>query len=432
MLSKRPGRKQQLQQTEKRLFYGWWIVAACFVVNFIVFGISVNTFTVYVKPIETDLGWSRASVSMAVTLAALAMGAVAPFIGRLIDRSGARVLMAAGAAIVGTCSLLISYANSLPYFYTLFVISGVGQAGATLIPVSFVISNWFSEKRARALGVAMTGTGLGAMVMVPVTSWIVSTWGRRVSYRIMGCLILTVVPVTLLIIRTSPSEMGLLPDGADHAGPNRETEIDASEGLSLGEALRTRAFWLIGSMMVLSGLSAMGVAVHLMPYLTDIGHLHAAAALIISIISGLTVAGKIGLGLLADHRGVRPTIGLSYAVMLVGLVLLLNAQSFAGACAFAVVWGFAIGSPLLLNPTLTAECLGLKNFGAIFGVLTLFNTVGAAAGAVLSGVIYDSAGTYVPAFVLYIVLLAIAGVCGVMARQEYEKSGTSHEDGQGE
>jgi MFS family permease len=186
------------------------------------------------------------------------------------------------------------------------------------------------------------------------------------------------------------------------------------------------------SMMVLSGLSAMGVAVHLMPYLTDIGHLHGAAALIISIISGLTVAGKIGLGLLADHRGVRPTIGLGYAVMLVGLVLLLNAQSFAGACAFAVVWGFAIGSPLLLNPTLTAECLGLKNFGAIFGVLTLFNTAGAAAGAVLSGVIYDSAGTYVPAFVLYIVLLAIAGVCGVMARQEYEKSGTSHENGQGE
>ncbi len=424
--SKRPRGKQQLQQTEKRLFYGWWIVAACFVVNFIVFGISVNTFTVYLKPIETDLGWSRASISMAITLAALAMGAAAPFIGKLIDRSGARVLMAAGAAIVGICTLLLSYANSLPYFYTLFAISGVGQAGATLIPISFVISNWFSVKRARALGVAMTGTGLGAMVMVPITSWIVSTWGWRISYRIMGGLILTVVPVTLLIIRTSPSDLGLLPDGADHTGPNRESGTDTADGLSLGEALRTRAFWLIGSMMVLSGLAAMGVAVHLMPYLTDIGHLDAAAALIISIISGLTVVGKLGLGLLADHRGIRPTIALSYAVMLAGLILLLNAQSFASACVFAVIWGFAIGAPLLLNPTLTAECLGLKNFGAIFGVLTLLNTAGAAAGAVLSGVIYDSVGTYVPAFMLYTVLLAIAGICGVMAQREYESHGPRH------
>lgn len=387
--------------------------------NFIVFGISVNTFTVYVKPIEIDLSWSRASVAMAITLAALAMGAVAPFIGRLIDRSGARVVMAAGSAVVGICTLLLSYANSLPYFFGLYVISGIGQAGATLIPISFVISNWFSEKRARALGVAMTGTGLGAMVMVPVTSWIVSTWGWRTSYRIMGCLILAVVPVTLLVIRTSPSDMGLLPDGAERAGSQRETEADDGEGLGLDEAIRTRAFWLIGTMMLLSGMVALGVAVHLMPYLTDIGHLEAAAALIVSIISGLTVAGKIGLGLIADHRGVRAAIGLSYVVMLAGLLLLLNSASFASACAFAVVWGFAIGAPLVLNPALTAECLGLKNFGAIFGVLTLINTVGAATGAVLSGVIYDSAGTYVPAFVLYAFLLGVAGICGVTARRAY-------------
>lgn len=408
-----------MRQTEQRVFYGWWIVAACFLVNFIVFGISVNTFTVYLKPIETDLDWSRASISMAITLAALAMGVAAPFIGRLIDSNGARVVMAVGGSVVGICTLLLSYANSLPYFYALFAVSGIGQAGATLIPISLVISNWFSEQRARALGLAMTGTGLGAMVMVPVTNWIVSTWGWRTSYRIMGCLILMVVPVTLLVIRTSPSEMGLLPDAAAHAGANPESKSDDGEGLSLGEAVRTRAFWLIGSMMLLSGLVAMGVAVHLMPYLTDIGHLETTAALIISIISGLTVVGKIGLGLLADHRGIRPVVGLCYAVMLAGLLLLLNAESFASACVFAVVWGFAVGAPLLLNPTLTAECLGLKSFGAIFGVLTLLNTLGVAVGAVLSGVIYDSAGTYVPAFMLYLVLLGISGVCGVSARRAY-------------
>ncbi len=91
-----------------RVFYGWYIVAVCWVVNFVVFGISVNTFTVYVKPIQADLGWSRGEISLAISLAAVAMGLGAPFIGRLIDRIGARLAMAAGAAVIGVCTILLS------------------------------------------------------------------------------------------------------------------------------------------------------------------------------------------------------------------------------------------------------------------------------------------------------------------------------------
>ena len=166
-------------QSDGRIFYGWWVVATCFVVNFVVFGISVNTFTVYMKPIEADLGWSRAQISLALTFAALAMGAGAPLVGRLIDRTGARATMAAGAAVVGVSSILLASAHSLGFFYAVFIVSGLGQGGATVIPISLVIANWFEAQRARALGIAMTGTGLGMMVMVPVTSWIVSTWGWR-------------------------------------------------------------------------------------------------------------------------------------------------------------------------------------------------------------------------------------------------------------
>ena len=164
-----------------RVFHGWYIVAVCWVVNFFVFGIAINTFTVYVKPIQADLGWSRGQISLAILFAGVAMGLGAASIGRVIDRAGARVPMAAGAAVVGLCTILLSRAQSLPYFYAFFVASGIGLGAATIPPISLVISNWFSAMRGKALGIAMTGTGLGAMVMVPVTSWIVVHWGWRTS-----------------------------------------------------------------------------------------------------------------------------------------------------------------------------------------------------------------------------------------------------------
>ncbi len=404
----------------KRIFHGWWIVATCFVVNFVVFGIAVNTFTVYVKPLQADMGWTRGQISLGVTLAALSMGGSAPIIGKVIDVIGARIAMAAGAAIVGVCTYLLSEMQSLGGFYALFVLSGVGQGAATLIPVSLVIANWFDTQRSRALGLAMTGTGLGAMVMVPVTSWVISTWGWRTSYRVMGFIILGVVPLVAVLIRTRPQEMGLHADGTLH----HEDTPPPVDGLSLAAALRTRSFWLVGAMMLFAGLVGLGVGVHMMAYLTDIGHSNARASLIIAIISGLTVIGKIGLGALADHRNVRVAVALSYGLMVVGILLLMGSTSFVVACVFAVIWGIAIGAPLLLNPAMAAECLGLAHFGIIFGALSLLTTVGAAIGAVLSGVIYDSTGSYVPAFALYAGLLVMAGLCGIAARPALDGPGS--------
>jgi MFS family permease len=396
-----------------RVFYGWYIVAVCWVVNFFVFGISVNTFTVYVKPIQADLGWSRGEISLAISLSAVAMGLGAPFIGRLIDRIGARLAMAAGAAVIGVCMILLSRSQSLPYFYTMFIVSGVGQGAATIIPVSMVISNWFTAMRGKALGIAMTGTGLGAMVMVPVSTWIVTNWGWRISWQIMGCIILLMVPLNLLLIRTRPSDRGLLPDGGLVA-----PEVPAADrGLSVPEALRTQAFWMIGAMMVLAGLVAMGVGVHLMPYLTDIGHSESRAGLIIAVISGMTFLGKITLGSIVDRWGVRVTVALAYGLILAGILLLMGSGGLAVAFVFAIVYGLGIGAPLVVNPALTAERLGLKHFGGVFGILTLLNTGGVALGAVLTGFIYDAAGSYMPALLLFVALTGVAGLCGVMARR---------------
>ncbi len=403
-----------MTEGETKIFYGWYMVAICFVVNFIVFGISVNTFTVYVKPIVTDMGWSRAKFSFGMTLAALAMGFVAPLIGRLIDRTGARITMAVGAFIIGMCTIILSKAQSLEQFYLLYMISGAGQAATTLIPISLVISNWFELKRGRALGIVMTGTGLGAMVMVPVTSWIVVNYGWRTSYLIMGGIILSMAPFCLIFIRTSPSEMGLKPDGGTVVA---HTDTHRLEGFTVKEAFTSISFWLIAAMMFILGLVGMGIGLHTMPYLTDIGHTEIMAGIIISIISLMTVFGKIGMGFLADHLGIRKVIILTCALIIVGILILMHAKVLFIAVIFALIYGLAIGAPLLINPALTADCFGLAFFGSIFGILSLFNIIGAGIGASLTGAIFDSTKSYMPAFWIFIIMIAIAGFCGVMGRR---------------
>jgi len=263
------------------VYYGWYLVALCFVVNFLVLGLATHSFTVYMKPLEETFGWSRKAISAAMALATLAMAFTAPLVGRLIDRVGARVVMALGAGVLGASAMLLSRTETLWHFYLLYAIAGVGQGAATVIPISVVISNWFHAKRGRALGVVMTGTGLGAIVIVPLTTWMVVHWGWRTAFFVGGCIILSVIPLNLLFIRTSPAEKGLLPDGGIVSGG----EPKEVEGLAVPEAARKPSFWLIGTMMVLAGLVAMGVGVHLMPYLTDIGHAESRASLIIAIIS---------------------------------------------------------------------------------------------------------------------------------------------------
>ena len=404
-----------MDQERGGIFYGWYIAAVCFVVNFFVFGISVNTFTVYVTPIEESLGWQRDQVTQAIGLAALAMAVASPFMGRFIDRFGARIVMAAGILVIGVSSMFLAKTESRQYFYIVYAIAGVGQAAATIIPISLVISNWFDVKRGKALGIVMTGTGLGASVFVPLTKWIVDRWSWRVSYFVMGCIILLMIPLVLRFVRNRPTDMGLHPDGEEHALANPKQLI----GSTVAEAIKTRSFWLIAAMMSLSGFVAMGLGVNLMPYLeVESGHSGMIAAILISTISVFTVIGKIGIGTIADGWGIRKTVPLAFAIIIAGILLMVGAKAILIAFAFAVVYGLAIGAPLLVNPALTAECFGLKHFGVIFGMLTMLNTVGVALGTKIPSAMYVKTGSYMPVFVLSITLMAIAGLSGLLTRRE--------------
>jgi MFS family permease len=420
------------------IFYGWYIVAAGFIILFSLHGVIINTFGVFLKPVSESMGWDRATFSLALGIGAIAMALACPFVGKLIDSFGASKTMLVGCIICGLGIAIVGSATKLWHFYLMFTIVGLGLAAATSVPISLITANWFDRKRGLAMGTAFMGTSGGGMIMNPVNSFLVQTFGWRKTYVILGIgMILVTVPLVLFIIKTRPSDMNLLPDGDEPT----EKEPKELEGHTLNEAVYTGMFWFIAANMFLTNFMANAIGVHCVPYLTDIGHSEMVAAVAVGLSMGFMTLGKVGLGLQADRWGARPTFVLSAIMTAMGIGTLMLATPLWVAMLFTFIYGFPQGGPLTLTPMVAADCHGLRNFGGIYGVLTLISITGAAVGPVVVGRMYDVSskaaaaagsvvngrmndfgGAYRGAFILLIILTLISAYCISRARPS-EKSG---------
>ncbi|MEK7847823.1 MAG: MFS transporter, partial [Chloroflexota bacterium] len=192
-----------------RLFYGWVIVAAGLVVWILEPGMYVS-FGVFFKPISSELGWTRATTAAAVSLASLCLGILAPISGALSDRYGARRLVMASGAIVGLGYALLATVHAVWQFYLYYMMVGVGM-GIAFAPISSTVVRWFTTRRGLALGLTGIGTGIGGMLMPPLSNYMISVWGWRSSYLAAGIPLGALVLLAGSFLRATPQEMGLLP-----------------------------------------------------------------------------------------------------------------------------------------------------------------------------------------------------------------------------
>jgi MFS family permease len=402
-----------MREKDSRLFYGWWIVIGGFILHFIGIGIGINAIGVFFKPVVESLGFTRGDFSLYFTISALSMMLAAPFIGKLLEKLDVRIVMGVSTALLAAGFALFSQCRTLTHFYLVAVIVGVGHAGSHIIPVSMMINNWFVKRRGMAMGIVFSATGLGGLVFNPVANWLVLNYGWEQTYIILGALIgLFCVPTALLIMRRTPEEMGLLPDGA--AAKTREATGSAA-GYTLGQSVKLPIFWMLAGMILFLNALNMGIQQHLIPYLTDLGHSPTFAANIMAVYLGMTIAGKLVLGRISDREGVVRGYVVFCVVLGVGIGILFGAQIAWLAVLFGVVYGFANAIQTVVPPLMTADGLGLKHYALIYGVMNIFSTLGAGIGMPLSGYIYDATGSYGYAFVLYIVLTAAAMVLGILA-----------------
>lgn len=404
---------------QAKVFYGYYIVAACFITLFFLWGMVVNTFPIFVKPITEDMNWGRGALAVGTLISSLISIPLFPIAGRMVDRAGARPVMMAGAVMIGIGLLLGMVVQELWHIYVAFLFIGCGIACGTLIPCSFLISNWFVARRGTAMGIAFVGMGVGAMVMAPVANWIMTRYGWRVAWGVAGLeVFLLALPVIYFVVRSHPSEMGLEPYGTQETGEDTQGEV---WGLDVKEAFAVPAFWEIAGIFFILGVVTGGVNYHCVAYLADIGHPQTKATFAWSIAMGVMVLGQLAFGPIADRWSARKAMVVACTLFSLSVVVLIGARSYGIAVAFASIYGFALGGGLVLGPLLTGDHLGLKNFGMIYGILNIVSMIGGGAiGPIVPGLYFDRWKTYLPVFCAFIVLVILAAVLCVLIRPAHQ------------
>ncbi len=412
------------------IFYGWWITAASGFVLFVTVGVGLYSAPVFLVPLQEHFGWSRAAIAGGGGVAALMAGVVSPMVGLWIDRYGSRRVMSLGAVLMGCAVALFALMDSLWHLYAINLLGALGVSCAAFIPNQVLISNWFVRKRGLAMGLSLAGIGLGGLALAPLADLLIARLGWRLAYAALACLFLPMLAVILAVVRTHPAELGLRPDGlptpseTDDDAPSQPDAVEnTTRGLGLGEALRTRAFWMISLCNLLLVFGGFSIVTHLVAYLTDQGFGSRTAAVSLGLMIGASVAGRLLFGFLADHVPKARVLSLVLGLLTGCTLLLFRVQSAEMLPAFLLSFGVAFGGGAVLIPLLVGECFGLRFFGRILGLTMISATLGGAIGPVLTGRIYDVTGSYQLAFVMHTVGFGLAAVVAYFLRPSTRAGG---------
>jgi len=397
-----------------KVFYGYWIVAVTCLCLLVVSGIAFYPFGLFTKYLEVDFGWGRGQIMTSQTILFLTMGAISPFIGRLVDRYGARQVMFIGASVAGLGLVLLSQMQSLWQFYASYAVVGIGMAGVGTIPTTTVVSNWFKKRRGTALGIMSTGIGIGgATLPLLIGTYLLPNFGWSRTYLVLALLMWILIPPVLMLIRTKPEEMGLYPDGVQASETVAEANTSSLplNGLSLKMALTIPFFWLMAISYLTNGFGLGGISLNQVPHLTDIGFSLTTGATVLSMVGIGSLVGKLGFGWLCDRIRANYVWAIACSLLMAAIIMLMNMELTSPS---AIIWLYAITMGMSLGgwvPTMsmfTSTNFGLASYGTIFGMLLLFQSIGGAVGPLIAGYMYDTMNTYHQAFVLFIVLNAVA------------------------
>lgn len=379
-------------------YYGWRVVlAACLGVMAGFGSLFVYTFSVFVKPLATEFGWTREAISSGFAIAAVTLGFVSPLLGRWIDRFGPRRIILACMTIYGCALASLAFLRSgIWQFYVTCLVLGLVGNGAAHLAYSRSISTWFERRLGLALAFVMVGAGLGAMTLPVVAQSIISRWGWRAAYgSLAGLALLLGLPLSWRYIR----ERGMT---APTSAPIVRSGVTRQKGL------RSFAFWIVTAILFVSSISMNGAITHLSALLTDRGITSRDAALCASVLGGSSLLGRIVVGWLLDRFfGPHVALGINLLTAL-GIFLLARVDSFAAGCLAAALIGVGAGGEAATTPYLLTRYFGLRAFSTLYGLTWTFYAAAGAIGPVILGRAFDATGSYVSLLVLLAGVLALA------------------------
>ena len=373
-----------------RLFYGWLVVAAAFAVTFVGFG-SAYTFSAFVGSLQQDFAASRGSVSLVFSLAGFLYFGLGIVSGPLADRWGSRRLAVIGMMLTGLGLAVAGTARSLAEVYVAYGL-GVGLGvGCSYVPAVGAVQRWFVRRRGLASGLAVSGIGVGTLVMPPLASLLIEALGWRVAYLVLGALAAVVGAGMALLIENDPRERGLGPDGDP---PQTGAALGAPAGASVREAVRSRRFIGLYAACLICSFGLFVPFVHLVPYAQDHGIAQSSAVLLLGVIGVGSTAGRFLLGGLADRMGRRHALLAMFVGMALALLVWAGSTDLWALAAFAFAYGIFYGGFVALLPALVMDYFGGRNVGSIIGILYTSVAFGTLIGPSAAGFAFDLSHSY--------------------------------------
>ncbi len=377
------------------------------------------------KNIVSEFEWSRTAYAASSLPLLLGYALAAPLVGLATERIGVRRVLSGAVLLLGATFWLFAHMQSLWAFYGISFLLGVSLTGVGDIPVGAIASRWVERGRGLALGLIYSGSNLGgaAVPVLAVALAARSSWRDALVW--IGVLaVVTILPFAALGVREPPRGHRPRPaaPGA-RAAPPREPRPE----LGLGEALRTRTFWILAFVLFTFYLYFIAVNQHLIAYLSDLGYSDERAALGFGLAVGLGIASKLGVGALADRLSTRVALRLDFALLTTASVLLLFAESPLLLPVFLVAHGLATAAENVVLPLVVAECFGVRHLARIYGALMVTLLPGGALGPIFAGAVFDATGGYAPAFAVF----ALANACGLLALLAVRVEGVAPRSGLG-
>ncbi|MCD6292587.1 MAG: MFS transporter [Deltaproteobacteria bacterium] len=411
-------------------YYGWIIVATSFVTLGMAFGVWYS-FSVFYIAIINDFSWSRAATAGVFSLFTISHYLCAFLTGWLIDRFGPRLVIPAGALWLAASLTLLTRAQNIFDFYLVYgILAAIGVSLIGFVPHATFLPRWFVRRRGLALGLAMAGVGVGMLIAPPAMQHLISTHNWRYAYQILAIIVLFIIPINLFFQRRDPQQVGQQPDGliepskqslSDETATDKGAVIVDSKWAAIdwtsSNALKTKRFWYLAAAFFLGPFAIQGVLLHAVAGLVDGGMTTRMAAYTFGFLGICGSVGKITLGFFGDrwNRETANTLGMAAATLgviaLAAMQLLPQLPQQILAAIFAAGFGFGYGAAAPLYPSIAADIFQGRHFGRIFGLLSLNLGFGGAAGAWLSGLIFDQSGSYLTAFIFDIIALWLSCLC---------------------
>ncbi len=391
------------------IYYGWYILAAVFIFRLFGGGLR-NSFGVFFKPILEELDVSRAALSLPVAVSLVLFGISQPIGGLLINRYGSRTIISLGVALTGLAIFGMSQISTIWGIYFFYgIVLGMSGLGNSATAVTPMLSRWFEERRGLAFSIAASGASLGQLLVIPALALMLAALGWRTTFFWSGAAVLVIiVPMCFLMIKNRPEDMGLTSADAPAGGAKvfRVVPYD----LPWVQCLHKKPFILLLSSFFTCGFTVTIIAVHWIPFASDMGFSPAVAATAFAVGGALNTVGVLVTGPLSDKYGRKVPLSLVYLLRCSGFLLFIFFKNDLTVWMTPMIVGLSWIATVPLTSALTGDFFGAKNVGVLFGLISVSHQLGSGLSAWLSGYIFDVTGSYDLAFAMAAYLCVQAAV----------------------